>query len=183
VVAAATSLLLVVVLALFTAMTPRADAQQGDELVAPCLPKPPDYTPCPPPQPPGASDYPTGVPRPPQDTCFLPTETESTMRTDLNPTCNRTHEREIDWDCFVPNGGWCILHVRHSYDYSAARWPYRDNVYVCTKLIRDSNGSDYARACGYRFAGLDTTNNGILLKPLLYQQSGDRNTVFGKAAW
>lgn len=88
----------------------------------------------------------------------------------------------VNWNCGVLEvGRWCLYNVRHSY-YSAIAYYYQSRQYVCAKVIRDSDGSDYAQACADYQAELSVCGC-LLLKPLVYNGGPYRHTINGSAGY
>lgn len=88
------------------------------------------------------------------------------------------HAVQVNWNCGVqPTGTWCMYSVRHSYWRSKAHYP---GSYVCTKLIRDSDGGFIGQACGTSDAEYTFGGPLVLAKPLSYNGSSP-HTIFGNA--
>ena len=51
---------------------------------------------------------------------------------------------------------------------------------MCTKFIRDSDGSDYAQACATSWVNLSVCGC-LYLKPLSYNGGPGAHTIFGNA--
>lgn len=79
-------------------------------------------------------------------------------------------------------GTWCIHAQRHSYYHNSAIYYGSGTIFVCQKVILDSNGADYFQSCGQTSAVGDWTA-GPLLKPLVYNGDNNRHTIQGHAAW
>jgi hypothetical protein len=89
---------------------------------------------------------------------------------------SQAHAGDYPFNCGVLSvGSWCYFSERHTYYGSSAE--YGTN-YVCTKLLRNLDGTFLGQACGDGLAYLQI-NPVYLSNPLVYNGGPAPHTIYG----
>jgi hypothetical protein len=101
--------------------------------------------------------------------------------------CSNGSDRDVRWDCGAqPPHSWCLYTVRHTYNYSFARYQGPSNLYLCTKLIWDGDPSGRTSDGSACAVGLFVGQNlptKRLRKPLSYNGGDHAHTIEGGASF